>query len=89
MRRRAFPRHAAVTLEIEILPFAQARDLLGFASRVVPCVPEETPRAILTRIADGKGLAHFRVALDCEYAEWDTPVGRARELAIIPPVSGG
>jgi molybdopterin synthase sulfur carrier subunit len=89
LRRRAFSRHVAATLEIEILPFAQARDLLGFASRVVPCAAEETPRAILTRISHGKELGHFRVALDCEYAEWDTPVGSARELAIIPPVSGG
>jgi molybdopterin converting factor small subunit len=31
----------------------------------------------------------MRVAIDCEYWDWDTPVGPASELAIIPPVSGG
>jgi molybdopterin synthase sulfur carrier subunit len=76
-------------LEIEILPFAQARDLLGFASRIVPCAVDETPRAIVARIGAGPAVAHFRVALDCEYVDWDAPVGSARELAIIPPVSGG
>jgi len=34
-------------------------------------------------------LDSLRVALDCEFTTWETPVGNARELAFIPPVSGG
>lgn len=30
-----------------------------------------------------------RIAIDLEYRAWDEPVGHAREMAIIPPVSGG
>jgi molybdopterin synthase sulfur carrier subunit len=82
-------RRFCTPLEIQLLAFAQARDLLGFASCVAPCAREETARAILGRIAPGVSLAHWRVALDGEYATWDTPVGTAREMAIIPPVSGG
>jgi molybdopterin converting factor small subunit len=29
------------------------------------------------------------VAVDGEYHEWDAPLGSAREVALIPPVSGG
>lgn len=76
-------------LEIQLLPFAQARDLFGFSSRAVACSPDETPRGIVLRLVPEARLAHLRVALDCEYVTWDTPVGAARELAIIPPVSGG
>ncbi|MEI9960038.1 MAG: MoaD/ThiS family protein [Limisphaerales bacterium] len=31
----------------------------------------------------------IRVAIDLEYADWDKPIGAARELALVPPVSGG
>jgi molybdopterin converting factor small subunit len=31
----------------------------------------------------------MRVALDHEYAAWDSPLGTGSEIAIIPPVSGG
>jgi molybdopterin synthase sulfur carrier subunit len=76
-------------VNLTILVFAQARDSFGFAERVVVCAPEETPRALLHRLAPGVSQEHLRVALDCEYVTWDTPVGEAAELAIIPPVSGG
>ena len=72
-----------------LIPFAQARDAFGFSIRAVACAPEDTPRAIIERILPAVPLAHLRVALDLEYVTWDTPVGTARELAILPPVSGG
>jgi len=91
---RSFPsafwlRHAPAPVELQLLAFAQARDLFGFSSRTVSCAPGDSPRAILQRLAPTAPLAHLRVALDAEYATWDTPVGAARELAILPPVSGG
>ena len=79
----------ALILEITILTFAQARDTFGFSSRTVPAAPEDTPRAILQRLAPTADLTHLRAALDHEYVSWDAPVGAAKELAIIPPVSGG
>jgi len=74
---------------LTILAFAQARDTFGFAERVAACAAEDTPRIVLQRVAPGVSLEHLRVALDCEYVTWDTPIGAAAELAIIPPVSGG
>jgi molybdopterin synthase sulfur carrier subunit len=76
-------------VEITLLTFAQARETFGFGSRTVPCAQEDTPRAIVSRLVPKAELTHLRVALDCEYVTWDTPIGSARELAIIPPVSGG
>jgi molybdopterin synthase sulfur carrier subunit len=77
-------------MKITVLTFAQTRTQLGFAERSVDCEPDETPREILRRLAPqfdpGKTI---RVAVNQEYADWDQPVGDAKELALIPPVSGG
>ncbi len=76
-------------MTVKLLAFAQAGDQLGFRDRVIACAPEETPRAILARVAPALDPAALRVALDGEYCDWDAPIGTAEELALIPPVSGG
>jgi sulfur-carrier protein len=74
---------------LTILAFAQSQDVFGFSRREVEAFPDDTPRGLLLRLRPGADLGHLRVALDCEFAEWDLPLGNARELAILPPVSGG
>ena len=76
-------------MQVKILAFAQARDQLGWPERLVECQPDETPRAILARLAPSVPLDLWRVAVDEEYHSWDAPLGQAREIALIPPVSGG
>ncbi len=76
-------------MQVKLLAFAQARDQLGWPERWVECQPEETPRAILARVAPAARLDTWRVAVDEEYCSWDAPLGAAREIALIPPVSGG
>lgn len=76
-------------MPVKLLAFAQAGDQLGFRERVIDCAPEETPRALLARLAPALDPAAMRVAVDCEYRDWDTPIGAASEIALIPPVSGG
>jgi len=76
-------------VQIKLLAFAQARDQLGWSERVVDCAPGETPRSILRRVAPAASPEGWRVAVDEEYQAWDTPLGAAREIALIPPVSGG
>jgi len=76
-------------MEISLLAFASASDAFGFSNRSVACHPDETPLDIVRRIAPLVRIDSLRVALDHEFADWDTPVGGARELAFIPPVSGG
>ena len=74
---------------MKILAFAAAREAAGFAELELPVSPLETPRAIVGRAVPGLPLDNLRAAIDHEYWDWDTPVGSAAELAIIPPVSGG
>jgi molybdopterin synthase sulfur carrier subunit len=76
-------------VQVTLLAFAQACDQLGFHERTVECSGTETPRAIVLRVAPGATLENMRVAVNQEYASWDEPVGDAREIAVIPPVSGG
>jgi molybdopterin synthase sulfur carrier subunit len=76
-------------MSITVLAFAQARTQLGFAEQVVACQPDDTPRTLLARLAPEATFDTMRVALDQEYCAWDSPLGTARELALIPPVSGG
>ena len=76
-------------MQVTLLAFAQAYDQLGFRERVVDCAPTDTPRAIIERLAPGAAVDGMRVAIDQEYTEWDAPIGEAREMALIPPVSGG
>jgi molybdopterin synthase sulfur carrier subunit len=76
-------------MQLTILAFAQAEDRLGFRECVVECASGDSPRMVLARIAPGFDGAGMRAAVDCEYHDWDSPIGVARELALIPPVSGG
>jgi molybdopterin converting factor small subunit len=76
-------------MQLKLLAFAQAHDALGFRERLVEFEPQESPRALLARVAPDFAPGVARVAVDCEYHAWDAPIGPAAELAIIPPVSGG
>lgn len=76
-------------MRLKVLAFAQLPAQLGFRERVVECAESETPRVLLQRLAPAVDLATVRVAIDEEYRSWDEPIGAARELALIPPVSGG
>ncbi|WP_035612544.1 MoaD/ThiS family protein [Haloferula sp. BvORR071] len=76
-------------MTLTVLAFAQARDHLGSSSREIEFDPAETTGAVVQRLLPDANLSDWRVALDCEFTTWDAPLGNARELAIIPPVSGG
>jgi molybdopterin synthase sulfur carrier subunit len=55
----------------------------------VACGPDDTPLSIVLRVAPQVKREFLRVAIDSEFVTWETPVGNARELAFLPPVSGG
>ena len=76
-------------MQLKILAFAQAAEVLGFGERTVDSSPHETPRSLFARIAPNANLQTMRVAIDREYRGWDQQIGAASELALIPPVSGG
>lgn len=74
---------------MKLLAFAKSRDDFGFSEVEIEVAVGETPREVVVRIAPGVDLSGLRVALDGEFADWDRPVGEAREMAFLPPVSGG
>ncbi len=76
-------------MQLRLLAFAVAADRAGFRDRLVDYSPEETPRALVGRAAPSLSPDGMRVAVDCEYHDWDAPIGEAEEVAILPPVSGG
>ena len=76
-------------VQLKLLAFAHAHDQLGFREQLVEYMPSETPRMLLGRLAPDVQCDTMRVAVDYEYRGWDEPLGEARELALIPPVSGG
>ena len=84
--RSAFTKRA---MQVKLLAFSQAGDSLGFRERVVECDALDSPRVILARIAPDFSTGNLRVAVNEEYADWDCAIGEAREIALIPPVSGG
>lgn len=77
-------------MQLKLLAFAMAADRLGWREKLVEADPSETPGALLARIAPAFDFTTVRAAVDCEYHAWDAPIGPdRRELALLPPVSGG
>ena len=76
-------------MQLRVLAFAQARDLLGFDAMEIETRADETVEEVLRRIPRLERLSNLRIALDQEYVDRGQVVGEASELAIIPPVSGG
>jgi molybdopterin converting factor small subunit len=76
---------------ITLLAFATARDLLGAGEQTVELHAPETPAQLVDRLWPGlrPRLSPARVAIDENYASWDTVLCPGQTLAIIPPVSGG
>jgi molybdopterin converting factor small subunit len=77
-------------MKVTLLAFATAARQFGWRSQECEAAAEDTPRALFQRFVAGFEPGVARVAVNHEYAAWDGPIGPdAREIAIIPPVSGG
>ena len=82
---------------INVLFFAQVRELLGESSIQVEATAESTTaealRAVLASKDDkwGKVLVSDKllVAVNQTISGWDTPVQDGDEVAFFPPVTGG
>ena len=78
---------------MRLLAFARAKEILGLSETEIPLSPGDTPALLLDRHFPGVREVlpgGTRPAIDEDYAAWDTPIPpSARELAILPPVSGG
>jgi molybdopterin converting factor subunit 1 len=85
---------AAAMGEATVLLFAAARQMLGANAIVLPIPAGATVHTLRQLITERypplrELLASSRFAVDQEFAEDDDIVSGAREIALIPPVSGG
>lgn len=81
-------------MKVEIRFFASLVDRVGQSAIVTEIDPQRTPAELWEelrrehpRLAD----VGFRplVAADLAYVRWEAPIGEAREIAFLPPLSGG
>jgi molybdopterin converting factor small subunit len=76
---------------VTILPFAGAREVFGFAEKIVPFETHQTVDALLKDLCPDwrERLADCRIAVDLEFAGPSTVLRPGQTVAVIPPVSGG
>lgn len=83
-----------VPMKIRILLFARLRDLLGTDSVELDSPDIESVgdayRILRARHPELEAFSRsLLVAVNHEFADWNTPVAEGDELALFPPVSGG
>jgi molybdopterin converting factor small subunit len=77
-------------MQVKVLAFAIASDTLGWREMIVNCTPSQSPLEIISALSPEISTKNWRVAVDCNYHAWNKAIGPlAKEIAIIPPVSGG
>ena len=81
-------------MRIEVRFFASLADRVGSATEIVEIDPGESVADLwdlLLRRHPDLDAMNYRpmVACDMEYADWDRTLHGVREVAFLPPVSGG
>jgi len=79
---------------VEVLYFASLADVVGRARETVQLEGDPTVEHLWDAlVARHPGLAQVRfrplVACDLDYADWNRTLAGVREVAFLPPVSGG
>ena len=77
-------------MEVTLLAFATAAERLGWRTRGVVAEPDNTPLELFRSVDGDFSPGTARVAVNGQYHDWTAAIGsEAREVAMIPPVSGG
>ncbi len=80
-------------MEIKILAFGIARDILGGSKLTVEMPTQPTVGQLKAHLCESypafEQLASFAIALNTEYADDGQAIQAGDEVVIIPPVSGG
>lgn len=81
-------------MKVEVRYFASLVELTGRASETLDVEEGADVRTVWSvLVARHPALSDLSylplVACDMGYADWDTPLGGVREVAFLPPVSGG
>ena len=81
-------------MKVQVRYFASLVELTGRTSETLEVEDGADVREVWMALVDRHpGLSDLRyrplVACDMSYADWDAPLGDAKEIAFLPPVSGG
>ena len=80
-------------MEIKVLAFGRAREIVGSGNMVVTVAPQATVSSLMEQLMVQypamKQLTSFTIAVNGEYAGPGQNIFAHDEVAIIPPVSGG
>ncbi|NUO82744.1 MoaD/ThiS family protein [candidate division KSB1 bacterium] len=81
-------------MKIAVLLFASLRDAVGASRLELEAPAESTPRQIAELLAAGHHhlkphLKTIAFAIDGEFVAGDAKLAEVKELALLPPVSGG
>ena len=86
--------HAAATMTVRVLCFAQLRDHVGEPELLMPLRLGATGQDVLDALrtrhpAIGPLLSVCRLAVNCEYVAPEAALRAGDEVVVVPPVSGG
>lgn len=81
-------------MRVTVRLFAALRDAAGtdlWELRLQPPASGEQVRHALTQRCVGLAplLPYCRLAVNCAYASWETPLHDGDDVGVLPPVSGG
>jgi molybdopterin synthase sulfur carrier subunit len=80
-------------MEVKILAFGIARDILGGSAISVSTTTEPTVGQLLELLNERypafRELTSLAIAVNADYAEVDQQIKAGDEVVIIPPVAGG
>ncbi|TVS01982.1 MAG: MoaD/ThiS family protein [Cyanobium sp. PLM2.Bin73] len=79
------------TPELRVLLFAALRERAGWQERLLAAPAGATPAAVWRQLGlePNEPDASIRVAINQQFASWDSPLRAGDELAFLPPISGG
>jgi molybdopterin synthase sulfur carrier subunit len=76
---------------VRVRLFAGLREAMGWNEQLVTATAVPTPLAVWGQLGLERDQppAGLRVAINQQFASWDTPLTSGDELAFLPPISGG
>lgn len=76
-------------MSINVLVFASLSEQLGLSETRLEADSIQTAQDVWQALTSQPADAAIRVAINQEYAEFDSPVKAGDEVAFFPPVTGG
>ena len=76
---------------VRVRLFAALREAMAWNEQLVTTSGATTPLAVWGQLGlePAEPPAGLRVAINQQFANWDTPLAGGDELAFLPPISGG